>query len=69
MEKVLEITPYVIGAVSAVISILSILFAFLRVKNSSKITLAKKDKSNITVHTDYNRGDSKRLIEYLDGCK
>jgi hypothetical protein len=66
METAIHLAPYIIAGISVIIAFISILSSFLRVKHSHKITLAKKDRSNITIHTKYNRVDSKRLIEYLN---
>lgn len=55
----------IIAVVSAIIAITTIIKSYLRVKNSKNITLTKRDGSKLTVHTQYNKADSRRMIEFI----
>jgi hypothetical protein len=65
MDTTGSIISITVAAVCGAVAIRTIALSYLRVKNAKNITLYKKDGTNIKVHTNYNREDSRKLIEFI----
>ena len=55
-----------ISTASGVIAAMIVVKAYLQVRNSKTITLTKKDRTQITIPTEYNKTDSKRHIDFIN---
>ena len=54
-----------IAVISAGIAIWTITKLFIKVRNSKNITITKSNGERITISKNYNREQSKKLIEFM----
>jgi len=54
-----------IAVISAIIAIWTITKIFIKVRNSTNITITKSSGERITISKDYNREQSRKLIEFM----
>jgi hypothetical protein len=54
-----------IAIISATIALWTITNIFLKVRNSKNITITKSSGERITISKNYNREQSKRLLEFM----
>jgi len=55
-----------IAVISAVIAIWTIAGLFIKIRNAKNITITKSTGERITISKNYNREQSKKLIEFMN---
>jgi len=54
-----------IAVLSAIIAAFTLISLFVKLKNSKNITITKSTGERITISKDYNREQSKKLLEFM----